>query len=150
MNGKILLIAFKNNWKLGIICFFWCTKTGSNTPRNSRTDAYVWDSSGVWSDWGATLPRDLEVILTTTSAFLKHSNSWCSVIFWGTLSKEFPILFYKRPVSWSMYIIFLVGWGSHPSKFSMSLLSICPHFVRKLTICPQMSARFLGLSHLYY
>ena len=56
-------------------------KTVSDTPRNGRTDAYVWDSSGVWSAGGATLPRELEVILTTPSAFLKNSNSWCSVIF---------------------------------------------------------------------
>ena len=70
MNEKILLIAFKNNWKWGILCFVRCTKTGSDTPRYSRTDDHVWDSSGVWSAGGATLPRDLEVILTTPLAFL--------------------------------------------------------------------------------
>jgi len=59
MNEKILLIAFKNNWKWGILCFVWSAKTGSDTHRRSSTDAYVWDAPGVWSDWGATLPRDL-------------------------------------------------------------------------------------------
>ena len=81
MNEKILLIAFKNNWKWGILCFVRCTKTGSSTPRNSRTDAYVWSSPRVWSDGGATLPRDLEVIATTPLAFLNISSSWDSVIF---------------------------------------------------------------------
>ena len=134
MNEKILLIAFKNNWKWGILCFVWCAKTGSDTHRRSRTDAYVWDSPGVWSDWGATLPRDLEVILTTPSALLKSSNSWSSVIFWGILWNEPTfVLSYNRPVFWSLYLFFLVGWGSHPSIFSMSLLSICLQFVCNLS-----------------
>ena len=42
--------------------------------------------------------------------------------------------------AWNLPVYFLI---SSP----ISILSICPHFVRKYMVCPHLSARVLGLSY---
>jgi hypothetical protein len=134
---KIYSVVFETDWVRWVYCFVWCTKTGSDTPRYSRTDDHVWTSPGTGSAGGFVRPRDLEVILTTPSALRKLSNSWSSVILWGnTMLYQPRHSSYKSPSSWLINILALVGWGDH---CAMSLLSICPLFVRYLSaFCPQI------------